>query len=147
MPVHNNSGEGWQNPSPEKIRELLKRVKTVAVVGLSSNPERASHGVARYLQEHGYHIIPVNPKEAEVLGEKAYPDLKSIPVPVDIVDVFRSSDAALSITEEAIAIGAAAVWLQESVVSTDAFMRGEQAGLTMVMDRCIYKEHVRLIQL
>ncbi len=147
MSANNNSAEGWQNPSPDKIRELLKRAKTVAVVGLSSNPERASHGVARYLQEHGYHIVPVNPKEAEVLGEKAFPDLKSIPIRVDIVDVFRSADAALSITEEAIAIGAAAVWLQESVVSLDAFNRGEKAGLMMVMDRCMYKEHVRLIQL
>jgi uncharacterized protein len=147
MPVFNNNGEGWQNPSPDKIRELLRRAKTVAVVGLSSNPERASHGVARYLQEHGYHIIPVNPRETEVLGEKAYPDLKSVPLPVDIVDVFRSSDAALPITEEAIAIGASAVWLQESVISTDAFKKGEEAGLIMVMDRCIYKEHVRLIQL
>jgi predicted CoA-binding protein len=145
MPTFGEKGEGWQNPSPEQIRNLLKKARTIAIVGLSSDPGRPSYGVAQYLKNQGYKIIPVNPREESILGEKAFPDLKSISGHVDIVDVFRKPDAALSITLEAIAIGADAVWLQESVISTEAFKKGEEAGIIMVMDKCIYKEHSRLI--
>ena len=141
MPTYDNTGEGWKNPTSEQIRNLLKKSKVIAVVGLSSNPERASHSIGRYLMNTGYNVIPVNPNEVEVLGEKSYPDLKSIPVKVDIVDVFRKGEAASAITDEAIAVGAKAVWLQEGVISIPAFRRGEEAGMIMVMDRCIYRVH------
>jgi predicted CoA-binding protein len=137
---------GWANPSPEQIRKFLIEIKTIAVVGLSSNPDRPSNRIGKYLMEEGYRVIPVNPNEPEVLGEKSYSDLKSIPEPVDLVDVFRKSDAALFITEEAIKIGSKGVWLQETVISPEAFRRGVGAGLFMVMDRCIYKEHSRLMK-
>jgi predicted CoA-binding protein len=140
----NIAGGGWKNPSPEEIEILLLKAKTIAVVGLSSNSARASYRVTEYLQSVGYKIIPINPQESEILGEKSFPDLKSVPVPVDIVDVFRRPDAALAIVEEAVAIGAKAVWLQESVISIEAFSKGIEAGMIMVMDRCIYKEHIQL---
>lgn len=141
MPTYSETGEGWKNPSPEQIRGLLNSSKVIAVVGLSSNPERPSHNIGRYLMEKGYSVIPVNPNETEVLGEKSYPDLKSVPEKIDIVDVFRRGDAAPEITAEAIAVGAKAVWMQEGVISIPAFQMGEKAGLIMVMDRCIFKEH------
>lgn len=135
---------GWANPPPEKIKELLKNSKTIAVVGLSPKPDRASNGVSEYLQKQGYRIIPVNPREKEILGEKSYSDLTSIPDRVDIVDVFRRPEAAPGIVEEAIAMGAGAVWLQEGVVSEAAFEAGSRAGLIMIMDRCIFKTHRQL---
>lgn len=141
MPTYGDTGEGWKNPSPEQIRDLLNSSKVIAVVGLSSNPERPSHNIGRYLMEQGYRVIPVNPNESEVFGENSFPDLKSVPEKVDIVDVFRRGEAAVEITAEAIAIGAKAVWLQEGVISIPAFRMGEKAGLVMVMDRCIFKEH------
>jgi predicted CoA-binding protein len=135
---------GWANPPPEKIKELLENSKTIAVVGLSPKPDRASNGVSEYLQKQGFRIIPVNPGENEILGEKSYSDLKSIPDRVDIVDVFRRPEAAPGIVEEAIAVGAGAVWLQEGVVSEAAFEAGSRAGLIMIMDRCIFKTHRQL---
>jgi len=144
MPTYSGQGGGWTNPPFEEIRKILLEAKTIAVVGLSSNSERPSFRVAQYLQSHGYKIFPVNPGESEILGEESFPDLEAIPEPIDIVDIFRNPSAAASIVEEAISIGAKAVWLQESVVSTAAFRRGEEAGLFMVMDRCIFKEHSRL---
>jgi predicted CoA-binding protein len=145
MAVYDDEGVGWKNPSPENIRKLLKDAKVIAVIGLSSDPSRASYGVASYLKEQGYRVIPVNPNEPEILGEKSYKTLKDIPVKVDIVDVFRRPEAAPAIIEEAISIGAKGVWLQESVISTEAFKRGEKAGIIMIMDRCIYKEHARFM--
>jgi predicted CoA-binding protein len=128
----------------DEIRDVLTASKTVAVVGLSDNPERASYHVAAYLQEHGYRIIPVNPAVTEVLGERAYPGLRDVPVPVDLVDVFRKSEAVPPIVEDAIAIGAKAVWMQEGVVHEEAAARARAAGLKVVMDRCTLKEHARL---
>lgn len=135
----------WENPPPDEICRILKNSPTIAVVGLSSDSARPSYNVGFYLKNHGYRVIPVNPRETEVLGEKSYPTLKSIPEMIHIVDVFRKPDAVPAIVEGAIEIGAKAVWLQESVISVDAFLRGRQAGLLMVMDRCIRKEHRRLI--
>lgn len=124
--------------------ESLRAAKTIAVVGLSGRPYRPSHGVAEYLQRAGYRVIPVNPLETEVLGEKSYPNLSSVPLPVDIVDVFRRSEYVPEIVEEAIRIGAKMVWMQEGVVHEAAARRAQGAGLKVVMDRCILKEHRRL---
>jgi predicted CoA-binding protein len=118
--------------------------KTVAVVGLSDNPDRPSHYVAEYLQSRGYRIIPVNPAVKEVLGERSYAGLREIPVPVDLVDIFRKSDAVPPIIDDAIAIGAKAVWMQEGVVHKEAAAKARAAGLKVVMDRCTLKEHARL---
>jgi predicted CoA-binding protein len=126
------------------IRELLETSHTVAVVGLSSRRTRPSYGVSEYMQSAGYRIIPVNPREAEVLGEKAYPDLDSVPDPIDIVDIFRRSEYVPEIVDAAIRAGAKAVWMQEGVVHEDAAEKARAAGLTVVMDRCILKEHRKL---
>jgi predicted CoA-binding protein len=127
------------------IPELLRASRTIAVVGLSSRRARPSYGVSEYMQSAGYRIIPVNPLETEVLGEQAYPDLDSVPVPIDIVDVFRRSEFVPAIVEAAIRVGAKAVWMQEGVVHDEAAQRARDAGLTVVMDRCILKEHRRLV--
>jgi predicted CoA-binding protein len=124
-----------------RIGELLEAARSIAVVGLSSKRYRASYGVAEYLQKAGYRIIPVNPEETTVLGEKAYPDLQSVPVPVDIVDIFRRPEFVPEIVEAAIRIGAKAVWMQEGVVHEAAARRAAEAGLLVVMDRCLLKEH------
>ena len=135
----------FANPSKDEIRALLKRVKTIAVVGLSASPGRASHGVARALQGFGYRVIPVNPTLAEVLGEKAYPDLRALPEPVDLVDVFRESSHVAGIVEECIALKLPALWLQDGVVDEAAARRARDAGLTVIMDRCIYRDYARLM--
>jgi len=145
MPTYDGVGGVWRNPDVEDIKKLLKQSKTIAVVGLSTNPARASYKVAAYLQSQGYRIIPVNPNADEILGERAYSDLQSIAEQIDIVDVFRRSDEVFEITEKSISIGVRAVWLQESVLSYDAFKRGEKAGMLMVMDRCLLREHRRLM--
>ena len=124
--------------------ELLRTSHTIAVVGLSSRKFRPSHGVSEYMQRAGYHIVPVNPKETEVLGEKAYADLDSIPERVDIVDIFRRSEFVPEIVDAAIRIGARAVWMQEGVVHEEAAEKARAAGLFVVMDRCILKEHLKL---
>ena len=129
-----------------KITELLKSARTIAVVGLSGNPVRPSNGVAAYLQRAGYRIIPVNPNETEVHGEKAYARLEDVPEKIDIVDVFRRSEHVPEIVESAIRIGARAVWMQEGVVDEAAAERARQAGLEVIMDRCILKEHRRLAE-
>jgi len=126
------------------IPELLKTSRTIAVVGLSNKRFRPSHGVAEYMQRNGYRIIPVNPFERVVLGEKCYPDLDRIPDRVDIVDVFRRAEFVPEIVEAAIRIGARAVWMQEGVVHEEAAERARGAGLTVVMDRCILKDHRRI---
>ena len=127
-----------------RISELLHNSRTIAVVGLSGKRYRPSYGVAEYLKRVGYRIIPVNPQETEVLGERAYPDLDSIPEPVDIVDIFRRSEFVPEIVEAAIRIGAKVIWMQEDVYDEVAAARAEEAGLAVVMDRCILKDHRRL---
>ncbi len=128
------------------IPELLKSARTIAVVGLSSNPVRPSNGVAAYLQRAGYRIIPVNPNETEVLGEKSYPRLEDVPEKVEIVDVFRRSEHVPEIVESAIRIGAKTVWMQEGVIHEAAAERARGAGLNVVMDRCLLKEHRKTAQ-
>jgi predicted CoA-binding protein len=129
--------------SREAVNRILEECRTIAVVGLSSNPSRASNGVAGYMKRQGYSVIAVNPNETEVFGEKSYATLADVPVAVDLVDVFRRSDAAGQIVDEAIRIGAKAVWLQEGVIDRAAAERARDAGLLVVMDRCWLKEHVR----
>ena len=124
--------------------EILSFSRVVAVVGLSSKTDRPSYEVASYLKQQGYRIIPVNPMEKEILGEICYPDLASIPEPVDVVDIFRRSEEVLPIVEEAIKIGAKAVWMQEGVVNGEAAARAREAGLLVIMDECMLKEHQRL---
>jgi predicted CoA-binding protein len=126
------------------ITEILHDARTIAVVGLSSKRYRPSYGVAEYMKRAGYRIVPVNPNEAEVLGERCYPDLDSIPGPVDIVDIFRRSEFVPEIVEAAIRIGAKMVWMQEDVYHEAAARRAQEAGLAVVMDRCILKDHRRL---
>jgi uncharacterized protein len=128
---------------PAVIKRILEECKTIAVVGLSSNPYRPSYGVARYMQKHGYRIIPVNPGETEILGERAYPSLADIPEKVDLVDIFRRSEEAGVHVDEAIRLGLKAVWLQEGVIDQAAAERARTAGLMVVMDRCILKEHMK----
>ena len=126
------------------IAEMLKTSKTIAVVGLSGQRMRPSFGVAEYMQRAGYKIIPVNPRESEVLGEKCYARLEDIPEPIDIVDVFRRPEFVPAIVDSAITVGAKALWLQEGVIHEGAAEKARQAGLSVVMDRCILKEHARL---
>jgi predicted CoA-binding protein len=135
----------FQNPSADEIKALLQRVKTIAVVGLSPKADRPSYGVSKAMQSFGYRIVPVRPAVDEVLGEKAYAKLADIPFPVDLVDVFRESAAIPGIVEECLAIGAPAIWIQEGIVHDEAAEKARAAGLTVVMDRCIYKDHVRLM--
>ncbi len=130
-------------PEQEAIRTLLATVQVIAVVGLSSKKSRPSYGVSQYLQRAGYRIIPVNPNEAEVLGEKAYPSLEAVPAKIDIVCVFRRSELVPPVVEAAIQAGAKAVWMQEGVVHEEAAARARAAGLLVVMDRCLLKEHQR----
>ena len=136
----------FTNPPPDQIRNLLKQAHTIAVVGLSPNPGRPSFGVARAMQGFGYRIIPVRPAIDEILGEKAYPDLKHLPGPVDIVDVFRAPEHVPNIVDDCIALKVPALWLQESVVNEKAAERARDAGITVIMDRCIYKEYRALVQ-
>ena len=128
---------------PEAIDTLLSEAKTIAVVGLSSDASRASNGVSRYMQSHGYRIIPVNPNEIRVLGEKAHARLEDVPEKIDLVDIFRRSEDAGRHVDEAIRLGVAGVWLQEGVIDEDAARRALDAGLVVVMDRCILKEHIK----
>lgn len=124
--------------------EIVKSYKIIAIVGLSSNPERPSNEVAKYLKEKGYTIIPVNPNEKEILGETCYPDLSSIPGKVEVVDVFRRAEDTPPIAREAVKKGAAVLWLQEGIVNEEAAAIARQAGLQVVMDRCIKKVHERI---
>ncbi len=126
---------------PETIRAILREARTIAVVGLSPDPSRDSHGVARYLQLNGYRIVPVNPTATELLGETSYATLSDIPFHVDVVDVFRRSEAVPAIAEEAVKIGAGTLWLQLGVISLEGAATAEQAGLRVVMDRCMMVEH------
>jgi hypothetical protein len=124
--------------------KILKSSRTIALVGLSPKPDRPSYRVASYLKEQGYNIIPVNPAEKEILGETCYPDLASVPMSIDVVDIFRRSEEVPSIMAEAIRIGAKAVWMQEGVINEEAANRAREAGLMVVMDKCMLKEHLNL---
>ena len=130
----------------KQISEILRIGRTIAVVGLSAKRYRPSYGVAEYMQRAGYRIIPVNPHETEILGEKCYPDVESVPEPIDIVDIFRRSEYVPEIVEAAIRKGAKVVWMQEGVIHEEAARRAREAGLEVVMDRCILKDHRRLRQ-
>lgn len=126
------------------IIEMLRQAASIAVVGLSSKRLRPSFGVSSYMQQQGYRIIPVNPEETEILGQKAYPALADVPEKIDIVNVFRRSDAVPAIVDEAIALKVPYLWLQEGVVHEEAAEKARQAGIKVVMDRCLLKEHRRL---
>lgn len=127
------------------IEKLLRSARVIAVVGISDKPERASHRVAAYLQSVGYRIIPVNPTLSEVLGEKAFASLDQIPEPVDVVDIFRRSEEAGAVVDQAVAIGAKAVWMQDGVIDHAAAKRAADNGLTVVMDDCMLRRHKGLI--
>ena len=129
------------NPADETLRRLLTLARTIAVVGASSNPGRDSHGIFRKLQSAGYRVVPVNPNESEVLGERAYPSLEEVPDPVDVVAVFRRAGDTPAIADSAARIGAGALWLQQGIVSQEAAARAEAGGLLVVMDRCIGATH------
>jgi predicted CoA-binding protein len=132
------------NPSDAELRQLLTDAKTIAMVGASNNPERTSYGIMRKLQSVGYHVLPVNPREAEVLGERSYASLADIPVKVDIVDVFRRAEDTPSIADDAVRIGAKALWLQTGIVNDEAAARASAGGLMVVMDACIGATHAML---
>lgn len=134
------------NPLDQEIKELLTKSKTIAVVGLSAKPDRDSHKVARYLQEHGYTIIPVNPVEKEILGQTSYATLEEIPVPVDVVDIFRKPEAIPAIVDSAIKIKAKAVWMQLGLAHHDSAQKARAAGLEVVQSKCIKVEHAKLQQ-
>jgi hypothetical protein len=125
----------------ESILTILEHYKTLAVVGLSSKSSRPSHGVSAYMKAHGYRIIPVNPNETEVLGERAYPSLEAVPEPVEVVVVFRRAEYVRDVVESAIHKGAKVIWMQEGVFNREASLRAQEAGLTVIEDRCILKEH------
>ena len=127
------------------IQRVLHNAKTVAIVGLSNNPLRASYFVGYYMKRHGYRVIPVNPRETEILGETSYPSLRDVPEPVDVVNVFRAPSALPGIAEEAVAIGAGTLWCQFGVINLDAARTAADAGLTVVMDRCLKVEHARYV--
>lgn len=132
------------NPPDEALRTLLTNARTIAIVGASGNPERASYGIMQKLQKVGYTVIPVNPREPEVLGEQSYASLKDIPVPIDIVDVFRRPEDTPAIADEAVAVHAKALWLQTGIASEEAAARATAGGLLVVMDACIGATHAML---
>lgn len=137
--------EQFTNPDDEAIRELLQRIHTIAVLGLSSRPSRPSHEVGSALQRFGYRVIPVNPNEKEVLGEPAVADLADIQGTVDLVDVFRDPRHVPAIVDQCLELGMPAIWLQEGVVDEEAAARAMRGGMTVIMDRCMFKEHRRLL--
>jgi uncharacterized protein len=132
-----------QYQDPLTIQRVLYSASTIAIVGLSGNELRASNFVGYYLKRHGYRVFPVNPRETEVLGEESYPSLADVPVPIDIVDVFRTPDALPGIAREAVAIGAGALWCQFGVINKEAAQIAEEGGVTVIMDRCLKVEHAR----
>jgi uncharacterized protein len=136
----------YSNPSNEEIKKFLRNAKTIAVVGLSDKPERTSYQVSAYMQKQGYKIIPVNPQITSSLGEKAYPDLQSVPVPIDIVNIFRRSEEVAGVVREAIQVGAKAVWAQQGVRDDDAAREAVKHGLFTVMDQCIAVAHSVLVK-
>lgn len=146
LKIHKGGVTDWLMRATEEllIKKILGQTRTIAVVGLSSQPERAGYYVPAYLQAHGYRILPVNPNIQEALGEKAYPDLASVPIPVDLVLLFRRSEAVLPFVDQAVQIGAKAVWMQLGIYNHEAAEKARRAGLDVVMDRCMLVEHRRL---
>jgi predicted CoA-binding protein len=136
---------GFHNPTPNQIRTLLGKIATIAVVGLSPKASRPSHMVAKALQGFGYSVIPVRPALDKVLGEKAYPDLYALPYKPDLVDVFRAPEHVGPIVDACIELGIKAIWLQDGVINEPAACKAQQAGITVVMDRCIYRDYVQLM--
>ena len=134
----------FANPGPDEICRMLRSIHTIAVVGLSPNPERPSFCVARAMQGHDYRIVPVRPLVREVLGEPAYADLESIPFKVDMVDVFRAPEHVPAIVESCIALGIQRLWLQDGVIHEEAAQRAQAAGITVVMNRCIWRDYSQL---
>jgi hypothetical protein len=134
----------FDNPAPEQIARLLASTKTIAVVGLSDNPDRDSYRVADYMKRQGYKIVPVNPNAGEILGEKSHPTLRDVPFPVDMVNIFRKPDAVPGIVDDAIAIGAASIWMQSGIVHNAAAEKARAAGIAVVMSRCIMVEHKKI---
>jgi predicted CoA-binding protein len=132
------------NPSDGDIRQLLTSASTIAVVGASSNPDRSSNGIMGRLIQLGYRVIPVNPNETDVLGQKAYPSLSDVPVPIDIVDVFRRAEYTPAIADEAVKVHAKTLWLQQGITNEDAAARAKAGGLTVIMNACIAVEHATL---
>jgi predicted CoA-binding protein len=132
------------NPTDQQLRQLLTSASTIAMVGASGKPDRESYGIMQKLQSVGYKVIPVNPRESEILGEPSYASLKDVPVPIDIVDVFRRPEDTPAIADEAVAAGAKALWLQTGIANDEAATRAEAAGLTVVMDACIGATHAVL---
>lgn len=135
----------YQNPTPDEIRALLKNVRTIAVVGLSPQPARPSFVVSRAMQDFGYRIVPVRPAVSEVLGEKAYATLAEVPEPIDLVNVFRAAEHVDAIVAECLRLNIPAIWIQEGIRNETAAQRARDAGMTVVMDRCIYKDYVELM--
>ena len=131
----------YQNPSDQEVRALLTNSTTIAMVGASSNPDKASYGIMRKLQKAGYRVIPVNPRETEILGERSYASLIDIPERIDIVDVFRRSEDTPTIADDAVTVGAKALWLQTGIANDEAAARARAGGLTVVMDACIGATH------
>jgi predicted CoA-binding protein len=131
--------------NPEEIKAILKNYRVVAVVGLSPKPERASHQVAQYLKDHGYRIVPVNPGQKEILGEKCYRSLADIPFPIEVVDIFRNVEAIPAIVDEAIAVGAKVVWMQLGLEEPVSALKAREAGLQVVMDRCLKIDHAQYL--
>lgn len=132
------------HPGDEDLRRIIGENKTIAVVGLSNKPDRPAYGVASYLKEQGYRIIPVHPKEEQVLGEKVYPSLQEVPEPIDVVDVFVRPDSTPPVAKDAVDVGAKVLWLQEGIVNDEARRVAEEGGLEVVMGICIKKTHARL---
>jgi predicted CoA-binding protein len=133
-----------KNPSDQDLKQLLTNAKTIAVVGASSNPEKSSHGIMRRLQQVGYRVIPINPRETEILGEHVYPSLADVPEKIDIVDVFRRAEDTPPIADQAVKVGAKTLWLQSGISNEDAAARAQAGGLTVVMDACIGSMHAML---
>lgn len=138
------TNKGIEELTDSEMKEIFKKAKNIAVVGLSSKTDRPSYGVAEYLQKKGYKIYPVNPSESEVLGEKAYPDLKSLPVIPDIVDIFRKTDTVLAVVDEAIEVGAKFLWFQLGVANLTSLEKAKNSDITTVFDKCIMVEHRNL---
>ena len=134
-----------QNPSDEELKQILTDATTIAMVGASSNPEKASYGIMQKLQQAGYRVIPVNPRETEILGQTCYPSLRDVPEHVDIVNVFRAPDALPDIAREAVEIGADALWCQFGVINEEGAQIAEDGGVTVIMDRCLKVEHARYV--
>ena len=132
------------NPPSEEVKAILEKYKTVAIVGLSPKPERDSYKVGKYLKEHGYRIVPVNPGQKEILGEKSYPNLEAIPFAVDIVDIFRKPEAIPPIVDKAVKIGAKVVWMQLGIAHNQAAEKAREAGLEVVMSKCMKIEHMNM---